>query len=234
MSDKDKLKLRLYLIRHGESASNAGLTDGMSDEMKADPPLSEKGRVQAKLLGEYFSGLKLDAVYSSGLRRACATGSEIALRQPEGGAKKVRVHGIFTECGTGEDTRGRLISEIAREFSPCVCAPGQSENEPAIFYGADDTDEMLLDRAKKAIAYLLGIHHSGETVAVTAHAAIDTFLLYAALGLGSEQIFDPKFYNTGITRVDFMETGTGSFGDVHLVYHNAVPHLMNDYPAFRY
>lgn len=234
MSDKDKLKLRLYLIRHGESASNAGLTGGMSDEMRTDPPLSEKGRDQARLLGEYLSGLRLDAIYSSGLRRACATGGEIALRQPEDGAKTVRVHGIFTECGTGEDTRGRLIDEIAADFPLSVCAPGQSEKEPVIFYGADDTDEMLLERAKKATAYLLGLHHSGETVAVTAHAAFDTFMLYAALGLGSEQIFDPKFYNTGITRVDIMEAGTGSFGDVHLVYHNAVPHLMNDYPAFRY
>ena len=146
----------------------------------------------------------------------------------------MRVHGIFTECGTGEDTRGRLIGEIAEEFPPCVCAPGQSETEQVIFYGADDTDEMLLDRAKKAVDYLLGLHHGGETVAVMAHAAFDTFMLYAALGLGSEQIFDPKFYNTGITRVDFMETGTGSFGDVHLVYHNAAPHLIEKYPVFRY
>src|SRR5438552_18575760 len=46
-----------------------------------DPPLSEQGRLQARLLGEALSLKPIDAVFASNLRRADETAAEIARHQ---------------------------------------------------------------------------------------------------------------------------------------------------------
>ncbi|MBP9988582.1 MAG: histidine phosphatase family protein [Ruminococcus sp.] len=228
------VKLELYLVRHGESASNAGQTDGLSYEFKTDTPLSDKGKKQAELLGEYFADYPLDCILASGLRRALNTAYEVGKRQPENGSQEIEVHKIFTECGTGEDCKGRTIDEIREEFPIMIPALGLDEKEKMIYYGSGEDDATLLARGKQAIAYLLDRFHNGEKVMVVAHAAFNTFMLYAALGLSCEQIFDPSFNNTGITKITFFEEGTGSFADIHLDYHNAVPHLVKEMPEFKY
>jgi broad specificity phosphatase PhoE len=68
--------LRLFLIRHGESASNRELRYlGSRDE-----PLTEAGERQAECLAAALSGLPLVAVYASPLQRAEQTGRRIAER----------------------------------------------------------------------------------------------------------------------------------------------------------
>lgn len=233
MSDK-KIKLELYLVRHGESMSQAGLNDTLPPEIASDTPLSPKGHRQAELLGEYFSSFPLDHVISSPLRRAANTAFEIVSRQPENGARFAEVHKLFVECGTGEDTPGRTIEEIRKEFPPMAAAQGMKEDEKLIYYGRDDTDQQLLDRAKICIDYLLERFHNGEKVMVTAHAAFDTFLMFAALGLPAENKFDPSFFNTSITKIVFFNEGEGAFSDIHLEYHNAVPHLIGEFEEFRF
>ena len=232
MSEK-KAKLELYIVRHGESMAQAGLNDTLPPLIAADTPLSPKGLRQAELLGEYFSDFPLDHIVSSPLRRALNTAYEVIKRQPENGAKYAEVHKLFVECGTGEDTPGRTIDEIKEEFPPVIAAQGMGENEKLIYYGKDDTDRQLLERAEICMKYLLDRFHNGEKVMVTAHAAFDTFLMFAALGLPEENKFDPQFHNTSITKIIFFNDGEGAFSDTHLVYHNAVPHLIEEYREFR-
>ena len=69
---------------------------------------------------------------------------------------------------------------------------------------------------------------------VTAHAAFNTFMLYATLGLSCEQEFDPSFNNTGVTKIVFLKPGTDRFADIHLDYHNSVAHLVKELPQFKY
>ncbi len=226
--------LDLYLVRHGESFGNTGEDENFTDDRRFDPPLSPRGERQAQLLGEYFSALPLDAIFSSGLRRSVHTAHEVILRQPESGAKLVEIHKVFTECNTGGETAGRTITEIKKDFPLAVSALGTDENERVVFHGKDDTDEQLLTRAKEGMGYILNRFHNGETVMIAAHGAINTFLLYAALGLSHEQSFDPAFFNTGITKIEFFQKGTGAFADTHLVYHNIVPHLYKEMPEFNF
>lgn len=228
------IELELYLVRHGESMSNVGKTGLVSYEMQSDTPLSPLGERQAELLGEYFSELPLDCILSSGLRRAIRTGYEVSIRQPENGARQVEAHKIFTECGTGEDCPGRTAAEIQKELSTVISAVGMGEDEKVIFYGRNDSDEVLLERGKAAIKYIRERFHNGEKVMVTAHAAFNTFMLFAALGLSHEQSFDPTFFNTSITKIIFFKEGTGAFGDVHLECLNTVPHLIGEMPQFKF
>lgn len=229
----ENIELELYLIRHGESASNAGIDTDMEEELRADPPLSDKGKREAELLGEYFKDFPLDALLSSGMRRTMHTANEVAIRQPENGSQQIEVHKIFTECGTGEGSRNRPIEEIKKDIPAVIPAEG-TDGTQTMFYSKGHTDAQLLERGKEAIKYLRDRFHSGEKVMVVAHAAFNTFMLYAALGMSCEQIFDPSFFNTSITKIIFFKEGTGSFGDVHLEYHNNVPHLIEEMPEFRF
>lgn len=68
------MTLRLWLVRHGETAwSRAGRLCGWTDV-----PLTSAGRRQATALAETFDGLSFDGVWSSDLRRAAETASAIA------------------------------------------------------------------------------------------------------------------------------------------------------------
>lgn len=60
---------RVYLIRHGESAANRG--EIFTGQM--DFPLSEKGRRQAELCGEYLKDKGIEVIYASDLQRAYDT-----------------------------------------------------------------------------------------------------------------------------------------------------------------
>jgi broad specificity phosphatase PhoE len=64
----------LLLARHGQSDWNA--THRWQGH--ADRPLTDKGREQARALGERLRRTELDAVYSSDLRRAADTAVEVA------------------------------------------------------------------------------------------------------------------------------------------------------------
>lgn len=228
------IEMELYIVRHGESMGNVGLADTLADEFKHDSPLTKTGEKQADLLGKHFSELPLDALLASGMRRALQTAEAIRLHQPENGAKIIEVHKVFTECNTGEECTGRTIAEIQKDFPFAVSAAETDTQEKIIFHGKDDSDAVLLKRAKEAVAYLRKRFYKGEKVLVAAHAAFNTFMLFAALGLSHEQIFDPSFFNTGITKIIFFKEGTGKFADVHLEYMNSIPHLCKDFPDLRY
>lgn len=228
------IEMELYIVRHGESMGNAGRTADLEEELKHDPPLTETGKRQAQLLGDFFSEYALDALFASGMRRALQTAEEVRLRQPENGAKQVEVHKVFTECNTGTECAGRTITAINADLPHMISALDTDGNERIIFHGKEDSDAQLLERGKEAITYLRSRFHNGEKVMVAAHAAFNTFMMYAALGLSHEQIFDPSFFNTGITKIVFFKAGTGKFGDVHLVYQNSVPHLCEEFPEFKF
>jgi bisphosphoglycerate-dependent phosphoglycerate mutase len=77
MSETDTApRLRLYLIRHGEIEHAAmGKLIGQTDVA-----LSKRGVEQARRLAEKLSSVRVDAVYSSDLRRARLTAEIIAER----------------------------------------------------------------------------------------------------------------------------------------------------------
>lgn len=67
---------QIVLVRHGEQELPDPRETTTGDII--DPPLSARGRRQAELVGLRFSTEKVDAVYSSNLRRALDTAIQIA------------------------------------------------------------------------------------------------------------------------------------------------------------
>ncbi len=71
--------LKLYLVRHGESAWNVKhLYTG-----RTDVPLSGLGELQAERLGERLRSWEVKAIYASPLRRAQETAQPVAARRQE-------------------------------------------------------------------------------------------------------------------------------------------------------
>lgn len=69
----------IYLVRHGETEGNASnLAQGFSDV-----PLNDKGRAQAKLVGERLKNWHLNAIYSSDSQRAIQTAEPLLKLRPD-------------------------------------------------------------------------------------------------------------------------------------------------------
>ena len=66
----------LIFVRHGEQHIADARSGPVGDSF--DPPLSERGQQQAKVVGERLSVDRIDVVYASPLKRAFDTGAEIA------------------------------------------------------------------------------------------------------------------------------------------------------------
>ncbi len=62
----------LYIARHGESLGNTG------EDLGPDPALSEKGMLQAELLGKRMHKFRLDGIFASPLTRAVQTANKTA------------------------------------------------------------------------------------------------------------------------------------------------------------
>jgi alpha-ribazole phosphatase len=161
MSEVDKSRrLRLYLIRHGEiEAAAMGKLTG-----RTDVALSERGVEQARRLAERLSSVRLDAVYSSDLRRACRT-AEIIAEHDQAGAQP---SAVWREIDMGS-WEGRVLSELNDE------APGQLAalfNDPASFeYPGGESFADFATRVRAALDQLLLSHPSGA-IALVAHGGV--------------------------------------------------------------
>ena len=204
------IELELYLVRHGQSQSNAGLLDAADVRAFEDPFLTEKGLRQAELLGEFYARVDFDCILSSGMNRALQTAGGVAKRQLRFGVK-----------GFGE---------IRSAHPYAVPAAGTDEGGNFVIVQDHPPDEVRYARAQQALNYLRARFTRGEKVMVVAHANFNTFFTFAALGLGPVQPFDVAFCNTGTAKYIFYKEGTGRW-DVgsHMIYHNCMAHLAGEF-----
>lgn len=232
----NEIDLELYIIRHSQTFGNLGKKmEGLSDFDYKDVPLTPKGQRMAELLGERFVNYPFDALYSSGMRRALQTSDEIAKRQPENGAREIKILPLLSENGGREEEWPGMSFAQAKEMFPrATLAEGYTEKDRLISFTAGWSDAQQLERAKKAITYIREHHGNGQKVAITAHAAFNTFLCHHIMGLDPDAvIFDPHFLNTGVTKFYFFKEGTGRYGiDVVLAYLNDLSHLYGEFPEY--
>ncbi|MBQ7541507.1 MAG: histidine phosphatase family protein [Clostridia bacterium] len=229
-----KLLFELLLVRHGQSRGNAGVVSGDGTADRQDAVLSENGRRQAALLAERFQAYPLDALFSSGLRRAVQTASAVAAAQPENGAHRVEILPLLTECNIREDYCGQPLTEL-RKLCPSAGFAEEWTQTQTVLPNDEQTDAAYnVERAGRALAYFKDRFHSGERVMVVAHGMFNTIFLMQALSV-EPQRFDPDFANTSVTRLSFYEAGTGPWGfDVRLHELNDHAHLFGQFPEMRY
>ena len=158
--------MEITLIRHGEPE---WVRDGLN---VVDPPLTERGRLQAERVAEVLSSEQFDAVIVSPLRRARQTAAPLASRR---GLTTTEFEDL-EEVRLGDWALGEFRRRVA-ERDPEWVEWTKRRTWDGI-PGAEG-DRMFRDRVSSVINDLAA-RHRGETIAIVVHGGvIGTFLAHA-------------------------------------------------------
>jgi broad specificity phosphatase PhoE len=172
MNAQDRM-LRLFLIRHGETADNLQMRYlGVRDE-----PLTVNGMHQASRAAEALSQLPIKIVISSHLRRAVSTAAKIR----DAGGVELRLDERLAEGAFGSwegltraevlELGGRDAELLARWESDPSCAPPGGESIESIQMRVVALAEELADEFPNA------------SIALVSHVGPIKALLCAVLGI---------------------------------------------------
>ncbi len=198
----------LLLIRHGETEWNAGEVF----RGRADINLNEKGVVQAKLLGEYLAGSRLEAVYSSPLQRAVLTAEQIA--RPH--SLIVKTEPALIDMDFGE-WQGIELAEVRKIYNN-LYIKWEKSPEKVNIPGGENLDEVR----KRAISVVETVikEHTG-TVVLVSHRVVIKVLICAMLGLDNSHFWNIRQDTCGISSFSHAN------GKFVLTRHNDISFLGN-------
>ncbi len=165
------MMLRLLLIRHGETDSNAsGRFQGQSNA-----PLNLNGQKQAATLSQAIAGEAVQALYASDLRRARETAQAIAT--PLGLSIKHAPELRKLSFGTWE---GLTYTDIEQRDPQALVAWQRDPNDVAPPGG--ETLRQLAARVGDIYGEIVSTH-MGNTVVLVSHGGPLRVLICLALGL---------------------------------------------------
>lgn len=233
MPQNNDYSFELYLIRHAESMTNAGLipldTTGL---YRYNSGLSEQGQQQASLLGQRLSSIRFDHILASSLSRAARTAGQVASRQPLNGARTIEIVPELAECGIPQIDESFNITDLQNDLGPShqvSLAPHWQNRDQIIYFSDQATDEDHFARAAFISDYLTGRFGRQEKIAVVAHCIFNRFLICHLLGLKEVASFRLA-YNTSVSKFVFSkENGTDLTS--RMFYFNDVSHLLEQLPA---
>ena len=169
----------VLLVRHGLTATTGQLLTGWTPGVGLD----ERGRAQAKALGERLAPVPLDAIVCSPLDRCRQTVEEIAAARP-GAAAGPAIEDRVGECRYGDWT-GKPLAELAKDpLWPVV----QAHPSAVRFPGPEG--ETMLDMQHRAVAAVrewnarLG---QDATYLVCSHGDVIKAIVADSLGLHLDQ-----------------------------------------------
>jgi probable phosphoglycerate mutase len=186
----------LYLIRHGQSDlawEGERFATARGDQW--DPPLSEEGREQARLLARRLLVMDLDpfVAWSSPLRRA----SETAEIFSQASGTEVSIDEELVEAHIG-GWEGKPFEEII-ESDPEIVQ--HLRHQRAIWHRAPGAEggDRFRTRVHRAVERLLRAHPD-RNLLLFVHGGVINAYVGELLGLGQEMFFLPE--NTSLNSVD--------------------------------
>ena len=209
--------MELYLIRHGQSASNANPAN-----KTLEPPLTELGERQARRAGSELADRGIVRLYCSPMLRALQTARLIA--EPLGLVPHVFV-GLH-EWYSQRDYHG-LTRQQMMDVCPDVVLPEDVTDGGWYYYPWVDIPTMLVQVGKNARRFLVHLerHHPEphERVAVVSHGGFLSTLISTFYGLEPDD--DPDRFahrNAAISKVRRID------GLTQLRYMSRLSHLDDD------
>jgi broad specificity phosphatase PhoE len=176
----------IILARHGETEWNvAEIFRG-----RIDIELNETGTKQAELLAEYLAHLRLEAIYSSPLKRALKTAQIIAGH-----------HNLGTEVAPGlidfdyGKWQGLSHQEVKDRYKELYAAWTSRPERVKIPAGESLSDVRA--RALKAVNNAVARHEG--TVVLVSHRVVNKVLICALLGLDDSHFWNIKQDTAAIT-----------------------------------
>lgn len=204
----------MLLIRHGATANNDAVPPRLQGA-GSDPPLSEKGMVQARRLADFLARWPIRAVYASPLRRAAETAQHIA----EVHWRTVELVDDLREidCGRWE---GMTWNDVERQWPEYFRRFSEDPEHVAYLDG-----ENLTDVARRVVPALnrLAAENRGRMIAVVAHNMVNRCFLAHHLGVALTDYRRIVQENGGINLIRFAD------GTVRIVSINSLWHLADHY-----
>jgi phosphoserine phosphatase len=206
--EREKLaphETRVILLRHGQSTFNAeGRYQGSSDESV----LTEFGRNTARQTGEFLSGLTIDAVYVSSLKRAQATASEVlAQMQPSVDPVNIHIDWQLREIDLPA-WHGLYHQDVWDKFPEDYHC---WKKHPDRFMMLDPNTKKpsypvrdLYARSRQFWQETLPLH-LGETVMLVSHAGTIRALISTAFNLSPADYHSLRQSNCGISVLKFVQ-----------------------------
>jgi broad specificity phosphatase PhoE len=176
----------IILARHGETEWNVHEVF----RGRIDVELNQTGIKQAKLLAEHLSHVKLDAVYSSPLKRALKT-AEIIARYHK---LEVEISPALVDCDFGQ-WQGLRLQEVKERYKELYAEWANRPHLVKIPAGESlkDVRQRALGVVDEAVA-----KHKGTSVLVS-HRVVNKVLICALLGLDNSHFWNIKQDNCGMT-----------------------------------
>ena len=183
----------IYLIRHAEAEGNLyRIAQGQDDSA-----LTDRGWRQVKALERRFDGVRIDAVYTSDLYRACATAS--ALYLPRGLTPCRRRDLREIHVGVWER---KTWGEIARRWQPQM--EDFSRRMDRWHMEGAETPAEVLERALNALRQIAA-ENEGKTAAVFSHGYVIRLVLANLQGISLRDTGDrtPTGDNTAVSVLEW-------------------------------
>ncbi|MHA1673421.1 MAG: histidine phosphatase family protein [Promethearchaeota archaeon] len=214
----------IYFIRHGESEVN--ITKEFSYKL-VDKPLTAKGRLQAQQAGEYFSGISLDAIYSSPLIRAQETAHFISTLHPQSTLHSqstilsVRVLEQFRELNVGDLEKTPPTEATWDRFFETWNSWSAGDYDASFPNG--ENYHQLLARMQDGLRIILS-NPNITSALVAGHGGIFMRTLPSILtNLSFKDLENQYWPNTGITVASFRLEGNCPIGEI--LKYGQVTHL---------
>ena len=189
---------KIFLIRHAE-AEGSGRYLGR----RSDPPLSERGRAQAKALAGQLAGEPLAAIYSSPLRRALETARAIAAphRLPvETVADLVEMDFGLWDGLSYQEIEARDPEQLARWLAnPLAVAPPEGES-------LAEMSQRVINAFEATVA-----RHPEKTVTIVTHGGPARVILCQVLGVPLAAHWRLHQDLASISRLELGEDGIVSY-----------------------
>jgi len=196
----------IILVRHGETEWNvANIFRG-----RTDIELNETGIRQAKLLAEHLSKVKIDAIYSSPLKRALKTAEIIASYHN----LDVDIAPDLTDFNFG-NWQGLSHQEVKDKYKELYT---EWINHPdRVKMPAGESLDGVRKRTMGVVTTVIARY--GGTVVLVSHRVVNKVLICALLGLDNSHFWNIKLDTCGIT--------TFTYGDKQFILtkHNDTSYL---------
>ena len=176
----------IIIARHGQTEWNVGEVF----RGRVDVELDETGLKQAELLAEYLSDRKIDAVYSSPLKRSLKTAAAIAGRHN----LEVEITSGLIDFNYGE-WQGLSHQEVKDKYKELY--KEWTENPQLVITPGG---ESLKDVSKRAAGVVDEVitRYDG-TVVLVAHRVVNKVLICSLLGLDNSHFWDIRQDTCGMT-----------------------------------
>lgn len=197
--------MRIYCVRHGESASNAH-TGSQKLPFEQGDRLTDRGRQQAQDLGKRLAGEGISRIIASHYARAQETAKEISQVLGLPVETKPDIHEIVQSqqwyaASTPEERAQYYYRTVMEKHS----------DDPSYTIGGSESFSDLSARAKRFADFLLQHSASDSLLIVSHNAFLNFFLGFVLFGSGFSarnlKVLDRLYLsNTGISVFEHRES----------------------------